>query len=99
MLYVILAEDVEDSLELRRRHRADHRRRIERLQEQGRLVLAGPLPAIDSEDPGDAGYRGSLIVAEFETLDEARSWAQTDPFVAGGVYATLRVAPFKQVAP
>jgi len=99
MLYAIVAEDVADSLDLRARHRAEHRARIDELQAQGRLVIAGPMPAIDSEDPGESGYSGSLIVAEFESLEAADTWAQSDPFVRGGVYARVSVKPFRQSAP
>lgn len=99
MLYAILSEDVEDSLPLRKPVRADHLARLEALQEQGRLVLAGPHPAIDADEPGEAGFCGSLVVAEFESLDAAREWADADPYVAAGVYARVRVLPFKQVLP
>lgn len=99
MLYAILSEDVADSLPLRRQARADHLARLEQLQQQGRLVLAGPHPAIDAEEPGEAGFSGSLVVAEFESLEAAREWADADPYVAAGVYARVRVEPFKQVLP
>lgn len=99
MLYAILSEDVENSLPLRRQARADHLARLEALQEQGRLVLAGPHPAVDAEDPGEAGFSGSLVVAEFDSLEEARAWADDDPYVAAGVYARVRVMPFRQVLP
>ncbi len=99
MLYAILSEDVEDSLNLRRQARADHLARLETLQEQGRLVLAGPHPAIDAEDPGEAGFSGSLVVAEFDSLEDARAWADADPYVAAGVYARVQVKPFRQVLP
>lgn len=99
MLYAILSEDVEDSLPLRKRVRADHLARLEVLQEQGRLVLAGPHPAIDAAEPGEAGFSGSLVVAEFESLDTAREWADADPYITAGVYARVRVLPFKQVLP
>lgn len=99
MLYAILSEDVADSLPLRRQARADHLARLEDLQQQGRLVLAGPHPAIDAEEPGEAGFSGSLVVAEFESLDAANHWANEDPYVTAGVYAHVRVQPFKQVLP
>lgn len=99
MLYAILSEDIEDSLPLRRQARADHLARLEALQEQGRLVLAGPHPAVDAEDPGEAGFSGSLVVAEFDSLEDARAWADADPYVAAGVYARVSVKPFRQVLP
>ena len=99
MLYAILSEDVENSLPLRKRVRADHLARLESLQQQGRLVLAGPHPAIDAEEPGEAGFSGSLVVADFESLEAAREWADVDPYVAAGVCARVRVLPFKQVLP
>ncbi|MDX1608614.1 MAG: YciI family protein [Halofilum sp. (in: g-proteobacteria)] len=99
MLYAILSEDVEDSLALRKQARADHLARLEALQQQGRLLLAGPHPAIDAEEPGAAGFSGSLVVAEFESLEAARAWADADPYVAAGVYARVQVKPFKQVLP
>lgn len=99
MLYAILSEDIEDSLSLRKQTRADHLARLEALQEQGRLVLAGPHPAVDAEDPGEAGFSGSLVVAEFDSLEDARAWADADPYVAAGVYARVSVKPFRQVLP
>jgi uncharacterized protein YciI len=99
LLYAILSEDVTDSLPLRKQARADHLARLEALQQQGRLVLAGPHPAVDAEEPGEAGFSGSLVVAEFESLEAARQWADDDPYVAAGVYAHVRVRPFKQVLP
>jgi len=98
-MYAIIGRDVENSLERRRSVRPEHLRRIEELRDQGRLVLAGPFPAIDSDDPGDAGFSGSLIVAEFATLAEARAWAEADPYVSAGVFAELTVKPFKKVLP
>src|SRR5690606_39926855 len=97
VLYAIIGRDVENSLERRRSVRPEHLRRIEDLRDQGRLVLAGPFPAIDSDDPGDAGFSGSLIVAEFATLAEARAWADADPYVSAGVFAEVTVKPFKKV--
>jgi hypothetical protein len=99
MLYAIIAEDVADSLSKRLAARPQHLQRLTTLQEQGRLVLAGPLPAIDSDNPGDAGFSGSLIVAEFATQQDAQDWADTDPYITAGVYASVTVKPFKQVFP
>lgn len=99
MLYAIIAEDVADSLGQRSTTRPAHLARLEALQAEGRLVLAGPLPAIDAEDPGPAGFTGSLIVAEFESLEDARQWADADPYKAAGIYARVEVKPFKRVFP
>lgn len=99
MLYAIIATDVENSLENRLAARPAHLARIEQLQQQGRLVLAGPHPAIDSNDPGPAGFSGSLIVAEFDSLEAAQGWADADPYRAAGVYASVQVKPFKKVLP
>ncbi len=99
MLYTIIAEDITDSLEKRLAARPAHLERLQTLQAEGRLVLAGPHPAIDSEDPGPAGFTGSLIVAEFESLQAAQAWADTDPYVAAGVYAGVTIKPFKKVLP
>jgi hypothetical protein len=99
MLYAIIAEDRPDRLERRLAARPGHLARLEALRQQGRLILAGPHPAIDSEDPGPAGFTGSLVVAEFETLEAAESWADADPYVDAGVYARVTVKPFKQVLP
>ena len=99
MLYAIIAHDVADSLEQRLAARPAHVERLQALQKQGRLVLAGPLPAIDSPDPGPAGFSGSLIVAEFDTLQDAQIWADADPYRAAGVYAEVNVKPFKKVFP
>ncbi|MDJ0656581.1 MAG: YciI family protein [Xanthomonadales bacterium] len=99
MLYAIFARDVEDSLSFRAGSRADHLARIQTLQGQGRLVLAGPLPAVDSPEPGEAGFSGSLIVAEFESLEQARAWAEDDPYFAAGAWASAEVVPFLQAAP
>jgi len=99
MLYAILSIDVEDSLPLRKQARPAHLARLEALQAAGRLVLAGPHPAVDSPDPGEAGFTGSLIVAEFPDLESARVWADADPYVAAGVYRKVSVKPFKQVFP
>ena len=99
MWYVILGRDRNDSLAARREARPVHLARLEALRDSGRLRLAGPLPAIDAEDPGPAGFVGSLIVAEFPSLDAARAWADDDPYVAAGVYAKVEVWPFKHVLP
>lgn len=97
--YAIVAEDVPDSLILRESARPAHLARLKALQDEGRLLLAGPFPAIDSPDPGPAGFSGSLIVASFDSLDAARAWAEADPYVAAGVYARVSVKPFKKVLP
>lgn len=99
MYYCIYATDNENSLEARSGARPAHLKRLEALVDQGRLVCAGPLPAVDSEDPGAAGFTGSLIVAEFDSLDAARSWADDDPYIAAGVYANVEVKPYKRVLP
>lgn len=99
MLYMILARDGDDVLELRRQHRPAHLARLEALRDAGRLVLAGPLPRIDAADPGPAGFAGSLIVAEFASIDAASAWAQADPFRQHGVYGAVEVLPFRQVLP
>ena len=99
MLYAINGEDVPDSLEKRKAARSAHLERISALQNEGRLILAGPYPAIDSPDPGPAGFSGSLIVAEFESLEAAQEWAQPDPYVASGAYAKVTVKPFKKILP
>ena len=99
MFYAIIAQDVENSLEKRLKARPDHLKRLEDLQQQGRLLLAGPHPAIDSEDPGPDGFSGSLVVAEFDSLEEAKSWAEADPYMAAGVYGQVTVKPFKKVFP
>ncbi|KAA0996471.1 YciI family protein [Pseudomonas sp. ANT_J12] len=99
MLYAIVATDVANSLEARLANRPAHLERLQQLKSEGRIVLAGPNPAVDSNDPGAAGFTGSLIVAEFESLVAAQAWAEADPFVAAGVYANVSVKPFKQVLP
>ena len=99
MLYAIIATDAENTLEQRLSVRPAHLERLQALQAQGRLVLAGPHPAIDSEDPGSAGITGSLVVAEFPSLVEAQRWAEADPYVEAGVYAQVKVKPFKKVFP
>ena len=99
MLYAIFAEDHPNSLTKRIAARPEHLQRLESLQEQGRLVLAGPCPAIDAENPGEAGFTGSLIVAEFSSLNDAENWAAADPYIVAGVYDRVIVKPFKQVFP
>lgn len=99
MLYAIIGRDTENSLERRRDARPEHLKRIEELKDQGRLVLAGPFPAIDSDDPGAAGFSGSLVVAEFASLAEAQAWANADPYVSAGIFAEVIVKPFKKVLP
>ena len=99
MLYVINSEDAPNSLEKRMISRPAHLKRIKVLQNEGRLILAGPYPAIDSSDPGPAGFTGSLIVAEFMSLEAARTWAEADPYVISGVYTKVTVRPFKKVLP
>ena len=99
MLYAIFATDVENSLEKRGQARAAHLQRLEVLKSEGRLLLAGPHPSIDVDEPGPAGFSGSLIVAEFESLGDAEDWANGDPYKAAGVYADVEVKPFKKVFP
>lgn len=99
MLYAIIAVDHAKSLEARLSARPEHLARLEALQDEGRLILAGPHPTIDSPDPGDAGFSGSLIVAEFPDLASAEQWAAADPYNASGVYREVRVKPFKRVFP
>lgn len=99
MYYIIKAADHADTLERRLAARADHVERLQQLQEQGRLLVAGPIPAIDADDPGPAGYRGSLVIAEFDSHEDAASWANADPYVAAGVYAEVTVLPFHKAFP
>jgi uncharacterized protein YciI len=99
MLYAILSQDIPGTLDKRLAARPAHLERLTALQDAGRLVLAGPHPAIDSADPGEAGFTGSLVVAEFPSLDEAQAWADDDPYMAAGVYAQVTVKPFKKVLP
>lgn len=99
MLYAIIATDAPESLENRMATRPAHLARLEQLKNEGRLVLAGPHPAIDSNDPGSAGFTGSLVVAEFESLQAAEQWAAADPYKDAGVYAEVVVKPFKKVLP
>jgi len=99
MWYAITAEDTPNSLEKRLAHRPEHLARLTVLQNEGRLLLAGPFPAIDSVDPGPAGFTGSLIVAEFNNLQEATDWANADPFVTAGIYGKVSVKPFRKTLP
>jgi uncharacterized protein YciI len=99
MLYALVGQDVPDSLDKRLAARPAHLERLQALQQQGRLLLAGPFPAIDGNDPGPAGFTGSLIVAEFANLADAQFWADADPYVTAGVYASVSVKPFKKVLP
>lgn len=99
MFYAIISQDIENSLNKRLAARPDHLKRLEALQTEGRLLIAGPHPAIDSEDPGPAGFSGSLVVAEFESLQTAQAWADDDPYIHAGVYAEVTVKPFKKVFP
>ena len=99
MYYAIMSEDVENSLPLRTRSRAAHIQRLKEMAAQDRIVLAGPLPAIDSIDPGEAGFTGSLIAAQFDTLEAAQAWANADPYVTAGVTKKVTVKPFKKVLP
>jgi uncharacterized protein YciI len=99
MWYAIIAEDTPDSLQKRMAARPEHLARLQQLQDEARLLLAGPFPAIDSADPGNAGYSGSLIIAAFANLEAARIWAEADPFVSAGVYAGVTVKPFRKTLP
>ena len=99
MLYAIISEDVANSLAKRKTARADHIARLNALYDAGRLIIAGPHPAVDSNEPGEAGFTGSLVVAEFDSLEQAQTWADADPYIAAGVYAHVSVKPFKRVLP
>ncbi|OUS31530.1 hypothetical protein A9Q99_02880 [Gammaproteobacteria bacterium 45_16_T64] len=99
MLYAVISEDVENSLEKRLAARPDHLARLDNLKSEGRLFVAGPFPALDTENPGDAGFTGSLVIAEFDSLDCAQQWADNDPYIAAGVYANVTVKPYKKVLP
>jgi uncharacterized protein YciI len=99
MFYVIYSEDIENSLSLRLSVRDKHIERLKDLQNQGKLLIAGPCPAIDNEDPGEAGFTGSLIVAEFDSLTAAQAWADQDPYISAGVYKKVTVKPYKKVLP
>ncbi len=97
MWYVIFSQDVENSLEKRLSVRPQHLERLQKLQDEGRLLTAGPMPAIDSDNPGEAGFTGSTVIAEFESLAAAQQWADNDPYIEAGVYANVIVKPFKKV--
>ncbi|GAA4901000.1 YciI family protein [Ferrimonas pelagia] len=97
MWYMICSTDVANSLPLRKTAQTEHRARLQQLQDEGRLLTAGPLPAVDSNDPGDAGFTGSLVVAEFDSLEQAQAWADSDPYIAAGVYTGSVVKPYKRV--
>ena len=99
MLYSIVGIDRENSLEARMSARADHVARLNQLKQEGRLIIAGPNPAIDSDDPGEAGFSGSIIIAEFDSLSAAQTWADADPYIESGAYASVSVKPFKKVLP
>ncbi len=99
MWYAIISQDVENSLEKRLSVRPAHIERLQTLKDEGRLLIAGPHPAIDSEDPGSQGFTGSLVVAEFDSLDSAQAWADEDPYISAGVYQQVIVKPFKKVLP
>ncbi|HDP89747.1 MAG TPA: YciI family protein [Thioalkalivibrio sp.] len=99
MLYVIIGEDVEASLDKRLAARPAHLTRLEQLKAEGRLLVAGPTPAIDSNDPGEAGFTGSVVIAEFDSLRDARNWADADPYIEAGVYRQVTVKPFKKILP
>ncbi|MBV1919201.1 MAG: YciI family protein [Pseudomonadales bacterium] len=99
MLYAVISEDVENSLEKRLSARPAHLERLETLKQEGRLFVAGPFPALDTENPGEAGFTGSLVIAEFTSLDAAQQWADKDPYIDAGVYANVTVKPYKKVLP
>ena len=99
MLYAIISNDTEDSLEKRMSVRPKHIERLNQLKSEGRLVIAGPYPAIDNNDPGEAGFTGSLVIAQFDSLEEAQSWANNDPYMESGAYESVIVKPFKKVLP
>ncbi len=99
MYYAIISQDIENSLDRRMSARPAHIERLNALKTEGRLLIAGPHPALDTEDPGEAGFTGSLVVAEFDSLDDAQNWADADPYVEAGVYEKVTVKPFKKVLP
>ena len=99
MLYAIISQDVENSLPLRASARPAHIERLQALKQLGKLIIAGPHPTIDNEEPGEAGFSGSLIVAEFDSLEDAQAWADADPYITAGVYQSVSVKPFKKVLP
>ncbi|AJQ96467.1 YciI family protein [Gynuella sunshinyii] len=99
MFYAIISQDIDNSLEKRKSARPAHLARLEALKSEGRLLIAGPCPAIDSDDPGEAGFTGSVVIAEFDSLEQAKSWADADPYIEAGVYSSVMVKPFKKVLP
>ncbi|ABG41345.1 YCII-related protein [Paraglaciecola sp. T6c] len=99
MWYVVYSQDVENSLPLRKQARAAHLARLQQLSDEGRLLVAGPCPAIDSKDPGEAGFTGSVVIAEFPSLEDAQSWADVDPYIDAGVYKNVTVKPYIKVLP
>lgn len=99
MFYVLMGEDAPDSLARRLSARPEHLHRLQQLQDEGRLLLAGPLPAIDAIDPGEAGYSGSLVIAEFDSIEDARHWADEDPYTVQGVFERITIKPFRKVFP
>jgi len=99
MWYVIIGKDIENSLQLRMKTRESHLARLNELSNQGRILIAGPMPAIDNENPGEAGFSGSVIIAEFESIEEAKDWASQDPYNKAGIFEELTVKPFKKVLP
>ena len=99
MWYMISSQDIENSLEKRLAARPEHLARLQQLADEGRLLVAGPLPAVDNENPGEAGFTGSLVVADFASLSDAQAWADVDPYIAAGVYEKVIVKPFKRVLP
>jgi uncharacterized protein YciI len=99
MLYAVISQDIENSLEKRMAVRPAHIERLNILKNEGRLILAGPHPAIDNNEPGEAGFTGSLVVAEFDSLADAQAWADADPYLASGAYESVVVKPFKKVLP
>lgn len=99
MYYAVISEDIPNSLALRQKVRPQHLARLEALKQEDRLLVAGPHPAIDSDNPGDAGFSGSLVIARFASLSEASAWAEADPYVAAGIYQKVTVKPFKPVLP
>jgi len=99
MWYAIISQDIENSLPLRKVHRPDHLQRLNDLNDAGRLLIAGPHPAVDSDQPGDAGFSGSLVVADFESLEQAQEWADQDPYLLNGIYANVVVKPYLKVLP
>lgn len=99
MYYSIISKDVPDSLSLRKQARPAHIERLETLRAEGRLLVAGPFPALDTPEPGEAGFQGSLVIAEFDSLEQAKAWAEADPYVAAGVYESVEVLPYKPVLP